>query len=182
VEVTEGYLLDNNIISILVQPADPRYPGVRANFDAIKDDSPIILPVIALAEIEFGLAIGTDNQEQAMAIREFFSEYPDHYGVGDNTIEFYALLRSQIWRDYGTRKKKRNGFEEKRPEELVDRVTGQSLGIDERDLLIASVAAEYRLVLATNDQKEGMKRIERAAKTLENDGKPVHLRIEYWPH
>jgi predicted nucleic acid-binding protein len=76
---------------------------------------------------------------------------------------------------------KRQGFKEKVPEELIDRVSGQSLGIDEKDLFIASVAAQYRLVLATNDQKEGMRRIERAARTLETAGKPIRLRIEYWP-
>jgi len=74
-EAIEGYLLDNNIISVLLQPADPRYAGIRAKFDAIKH-GPVFLPVIAIAGIEFGLDIGANNQEQTKALRNFFSEYP----------------------------------------------------------------------------------------------------------
>ncbi len=128
-EATEGHLLDNNIISILLQPADSRYKGIRAKFDAIKD-GPIFLPVIAIAEIEFGLDIGAGNREQARALRNFFTEYPHHLPVDDHTIEPYALLRAQIWRDHATPRKSRGGFEEKLPEQLTDRATGQSLGID----------------------------------------------------
>jgi len=137
--------------------------------------------VIAVAEIEFGLETAPPgvNETQVRALREFIRRYPKR-GIGEHTVEPYVLLRAQIWRDHATPRKKRSGYEEKRPEELEERVTGKSLGIDERDLLIASIAAEYRLVLVTNDQKEGMKRIERAANKLEADGKPIRLRIEYW--
>ena len=58
--------------------------------------------------------------------------------------------------------------------------TGKELGIDERDLLIASVAAQYNLVLATIDQNEGMKRIEAAAASLAAKGSRIALRISYW--
>jgi predicted nucleic acid-binding protein len=104
-----------------------------------------------------------------------------HLGIDDNTVEPYSLLRAQLWRLHGTRKKGKRRYTEKRPEELFDRVTGKELGVDERDLLIASVAVQYGLVLATNDQNPGMKRIEEAARRLEEDGKPMHLRIDYWP-
>jgi len=84
-----------------------------------------------------------------------------------------------LWRDHGTRKGRR--YKEKVPEDLVERVSGKSLGIDEKDLLIASVAVQYNLILATNDQNPGMKRIEEAARKLEAAQEPVHMRIEYWP-
>jgi predicted nucleic acid-binding protein len=67
------------------------------------------------------------------------------------------------------------------PEALIERISGKSLGIDERDLLIASIAVQYNLILTTNDQNEGMKRIKEAAEKLEADGEPVRLRVEYWP-
>lgn len=60
-------------------------------------------------------------------------------------------------------------------------MSGKSLGIDERDLLIASIAVQYNLILATNNQNEGMKRIEKTAQKLETEEKPVRLRIAYWP-
>lgn len=178
-EAVDGYLLDNNIISILARPNDPRYSEISANFQAIRPGA-VFLPVIAIAEIEFGMMPSrAANEEQKNALRDFFRQYPLHLPVEDNTIEPYALLRAQLWRDHGTRK--RRGYREKDPIDLIDRVSGKSLGIDERDLLIASIAVQYNLILATNDQKMGMKRIEAAAQKLAAAGEPVHLRIEYWP-
>ncbi len=175
----EGYLLDTNIISLLVRPNDPIHAAIRANFATVSV-GPIFLPVIALAEIEFGLAkSGVASQGQAETLRAFFHQYPMHLGVDDNTVEPYALLRAQIWRSHGTPSGR--GHKEKVPEELTDRVSGKALGIDERDLLIASVAAQYTLVLVTNDQNEGMMRIEQAARELEAAGQPIRLRIDYWP-
>jgi len=179
VETVHGYLLDNNIISILARPRDTRYPEISANFQAIHQ-GPVFLPVIAIAEIEFGMMLsGASNEEQKRALRHFFAQYPHHLPIDDNTIEPYAMLRAQLWREYGTQKRRR--YKEKVPETLVERVSGKSLGIDERDLLIASIAVQYTLILATNDQNVGMKRIEAAAQTLAAAGEPVDLRIEYWP-
>ena len=178
-EEIAGYLLDNNIISILVTPGDPRYPHVLTDFQMLTE-APVFLPVIAIAEIEFGMAKAERaNEEQRSKVREFFRRYPNHLGVSDDTIEPYTLMRAQLWRDYATPRTR--GHTEKLPEELVDRVSGQSLGIDERDLLIASVAAQYNLVLVTNDTRQGMKRIEAIALELEAAGRPISLRVEYWP-
>jgi predicted nucleic acid-binding protein len=179
VETVDGYLLDNNIISILARPSDSRYPGISADFQAIRPGS-VFLPVIAIAEIEFGMRLSSSsNEEQKKDLRDFFTQYPLHLPIDDNTIEPYAMLRAQLWRDHGTRK--RRGYKEKVPEDLAERVSGKSLVIDERDLLIASIAVQYNLILATNDQNIGMKRIEEAVRKLEAAGAPVHLRIEYWP-
>jgi predicted nucleic acid-binding protein len=179
VEDIAGYLLDNNIISILVTPSDRRYQGVLANFEAL-GEAPVFLPVIGIAEIEFGMAKAERaNDTQRGQIRAFFRRYPNHLGIDDATVEPYALIRVQVWREHATAKAR--GHQEKVPEELLDRVSGQSLGIDERDLLIASVASQYGLVLVTNDQGQGMRRIEAAALKLQADGKPVCLRVEYWP-
>lgn len=179
-EATDGYLLDTNIILLLFMPRDPRHLGVSVSFQAVKQ-GPVFLPVIAIAEIESGIARYTGTrEEEKRAVRNFFLEYPLHLPIDDNTIEPYALIRAQLWRDHGT-KKNRGGYKEKVPEELVERISGKSLGIDERDLLIASIAVQYNLILATNDQNQGMKRIEESTRKLEADGKPAHLRIEYWP-
>ncbi len=178
---TSGYLLDNNIISILAQPSNPRHAPMKQRFEAL-GDAPVFLPVIAIAEIEFGMVkTKTPDATQQAAVRQFFADYPLHLGIDDDTIEPYSLIRSQIWHDHATPKGSGGTHKEKQPEDLTDRVSGKSLGIDERDLLIASTAAQYGLVLVTNDSNEGMKRIEKAAQKLELDGKPVHLRIEQWP-
>ena len=168
----EGYLLDNNVISILMRPNEPRYPKVKARFDGL-GASPVYLPVIAIAEIEYGMAKAENPDErQRDAVRRFFAEYPIHLAVDDDTIEPYALIRAQLWKDHGTKGKL--------PEEWVHRESGKLLGIDERDLLIASVAAQYSLVLATCDQNRGMTAIDAAAAKLEQAGAPIRLRISYW--
>jgi len=64
------------------------------------------------------------------------------------------------------------------PEDRFERITGKQLGIDERDLLIASVAIQYGLVLVTADKK--MKPIIDAAQELEFQGKDIHLRWADW--
>jgi predicted nucleic acid-binding protein len=180
-ETVDGYILDTNIISIVCRSSDQHYAAVRANLRATA--GPVFLPIIALAEIEFGLAKSTGYSEaQARALQEFLRRYSQHLGIDDNTVEPYAHLRAQLWRDHGTVKETGKGHKERLPEELFDRVSGQSLGIDERDLLIAAVAAQYSLVLATNDSGQSMQRIREAAEKLEIAGdKAVHLRIEYWP-
>ena len=135
--------------------------------------------MIAIAEIEFGMA-KADNVDEAQRdeVREFFQRFPQHLGFQDSTVEPYAQLRAQLWRTYGTREKR--GHKERVPEDLFDRITGTQLGVDERDLLIASVAAENGLILATGDKKSGMRRIEEAARKLQEEGKSVNLRIDYW--
>jgi len=178
---TSGYLLDNNIISILAQPNNPRHAPMKHRFEAL-GDAPVFLPVVAIAEIEFGMVKAkTPDAVQQAAVRQFFVDYPLHLAIDDNTVEPYALIRSQIWHDHGTPKGKGSSHKEKQPEDLTERTSGKSLGIDERDLLIAATAAQYGLVLVTNDSNEGMKRIESAAQKLELAGKPVQLRIEIWP-
>jgi len=175
----DGYLLDNNVISILMRrQKDPRYPHVRAKVDAL-GESPICLPVIAMAEIEYGMAKAEiPDAEQRDNVRRFFAEYPHHLGVDDHTIEPYSLIRAQLWKDHATRMKR--GHKERLPEELVHRESGKLLGIDERDLLIARVAAQYNLVLATCDHNCGMTAIEAAAAKLQQAGHPIILRISYW--
>ena len=78
----------------------------------------MFLPVIAIAEIEFGMMLSTvSNEEQKRNLRNFFTQYPLHLPIDDNTIEPYALIRAQLWREYGTRKKRR--YKERVPEAFV---------------------------------------------------------------
>lgn len=173
-----GYLLDNNIISILARSSDPRYATVADRLTAV-DNSPVFLPVIAIAEIEFGMAKAVNpNQRQQAEMRAFFSNFPLPLSFDQHTVEPYALVRAELWRRYATSKKR--GHKEKLPEELIDRETGKELGIDERDLMIAGIAIQYNLVLATADRNHGMIRIEEAAVALEACGEPVHLVVDDW--
>jgi len=174
----DGHLLDTNIISVLANPKNVRRADYVQKVSVLEH---IWLPVIAIAEIEFGMAkVEVPDQGQKEQIRQFLHGFPQPLGIGINTIEPYAKLRAQLWKAYATPKKNKRGHIEKLPEELFDKITGDSLGIDERDLLIASIAAENGLILVTNDSNPGMKRIEKAAQDLQTAGESVNLKISYW--
>lgn len=173
-----GYVLDNNVISVLARPKDSRHALAAAHFARI-GDSPVFLPVIAVAEIEDGLAKAkAPDLAQQASLREFIASFPPPLAIDRFTVEPYALLRAELWRAHATRKTR--GYKEKLPEELTDNLTGKELGIDERDLLIASTAAQYNLILATMDRNSGMQAIEEAAERLKAAGEPVSLRVEDW--
>lgn len=173
-----GYLLDNNIISILARTSDPRHATVGERLAAV-GDSPVLLPVIAIAEIEFGMAKAEHpDQKQQAKMRVFFANFPHALSFDRHTVEPYSLVRAELWRRHATPKTR--GHKEKLPEELIDRTTGKELGIDERDLMIVSIAIQYNLILATVDRNPGMVRIEEAAAALEGRGEPVHLVVEDW--
>jgi len=165
------YLLDTNIISYLARPECAQYYNVKRHLSQVDSPERVLLPVIAIAEIEFGIARAGPllSDELKDVLRKFFESYPLHLGIDDNTVEPYSLVRAGLWR------KSRGG---KLPEDRFERVTGKQLGIDERDLLIASVAIQYGLVLVTADKK--MKPIIDAARELEMQGKDVYLRWADW--
>ncbi len=167
------YLLDTNIISYLARPECAKYYNVKRHLSQVDSPERVLLPVIAIAEIEFGIAWAGPllSDELKDVLRKFFESYPLHLGIDDNTVEPYSLVRAELWRRYGGKKKKV-------PEELFEKVTGKQLGIDERDLLIVSVAIQYGLVLVTADKK--MKPIIDAARELEFQGKDIHLRWADW--
>lgn len=170
---TNGYLLDTNIISYLAKPNCPQYNNVKRHLSKLDGDERVMLPVIAIAEIEFGIAkAGNElSDELRDVLRKFFESYSFHLGIDDNTVEPYSLVRAELWRRYGGKKKKV-------PEELFEKITGKQLSIDERDLLIASVAIQYGLVLVTADDK--MKPIIDAARELELQGENIYLRVTNW--
>lgn len=166
-----GYLLDTNIISYLARPESEQHKNVKAHLSKLGNDEPVMLPVIAIAEIEFGIARAGRNLSTELkdVLRKFFESYPFHLGIDDYTVEPYSLVRAELWRKSGGGKL---------PEDRFERVTGKQLGIDERDLLIASVAIQYGLVLVTADRK--MKPIIDAAGELEKQGQDVYLRWTDW--
>jgi predicted nuclease of predicted toxin-antitoxin system len=82
---------------------------------------------------------------------------------------------------HGTPAGKRSKFAERHPEELIEKVTGKELGIDEPDLIIASIALVQNLILVTSDSGTGMTRVKEAAERAFHDGKfPIQLRTENW--
>jgi predicted nucleic acid-binding protein len=176
--MSDGYLLDTNVISALADTTRPDHAPTSQRLAAI-GDSPVLVPVMAIAEISFGMAKAANLAPQKRTeMQAFFAKYL-HLPVDDGTVEPYSLVRAEVWRLFATPQKR--GHKEKRPEDLLDKVTGKEIGIDEPDLLIASVALEHNLVLVTHDDKEGMKRIKEASERVFQRGEfPVQLRTENW--
>lgn len=100
--MADAYLLDNNVISTLVRPTNSRYPAVKVKLSAI-DRASIALPIIAIGEIEFGMAkTTTADPVQQAAVRQFFKDHPWHIGIGSGTIQPYSLVRAKLWQLFGT--------------------------------------------------------------------------------
>ena len=172
----ETYLLDTNIISDLADAESDNHSACMAHLQAaVRAGDHILLPVMAIAEIEFGLRKGGNPQsEDARRVRDFLQKYPLPLPFDDDSVAPYALIRSKVLHLHPQPRKK------KRPEEWCDRVTGKELGIDERDLIIASAAVQYNVVLVTDDRNSGMRTIHEASKVLAEEGHHIELRIENW--
>lgn len=182
----DGYLFDNNIISVAGKRSDSRY-SVIENLIRELGDSPVFLPTMALGEIEFGMATVVPRPNPDFARDEllaFFARFPK-LGFGEHTVEPYAKLRARIWRDWATPKIKQGhhrGYIEKKPENLqaIGRVYGNDLRIDERDLIIVSISIEYQLIFITNDRNSEMEPIRKAAATLLQEGQIPWFCMEHW--
>lgn len=88
--------------------------------------------------------------------------YKNIRDIDKDTTEHYASIRAELFRRYAPRNAK-NRAKQVRPERLMDKTTGQFLGIQENDLWIAAIAAEYKMVLVTDDR---MARIQEVAPNL----------------
>jgi len=163
-------------------PSHPAHDAVLTHI--ARKRSLIFIPSLVVAEIEFGLQTAkrplSDAAESAHAeVRQFMADYPQRE-FGEFTVEPYSLIRAEVWRQNATLKASGRGYKEKHPEELIDRVTGLEIGIDEKDLQIAAIAVEYNCYLATVDRNAKMLRIEAAANALRARGEPVNLRVDDW--
>ncbi|MBC8273548.1 MAG: hypothetical protein H8E40_01050 [Chloroflexi bacterium] len=105
------------------------------------------------------------QQQVRENINSYVSVTLDRY-----TAECYgqvrAILFKKYWFPYNKNKKTQY------IEDLVDDVTGKSLGIQENDLWIVSVAVQYNYVLVTGDKAIGMQRVVEAAS--------YQTRTQYW--
>ena len=150
--MSAGYLLDTNIVAYWFDTRRPQHERVVHHIQELPETTPLVISAIALGEIEFGLHVAqaeTPNQE---ALRAFINtNLPMVLNVTKATRIYYGSLRAGVFEKYAPNVKRRRGL---RPEQLIDPVTSQELGIKENDLWIAAQALEYNLVLVTNDTME----------------------------
>lgn len=178
--MSDVYLLDTNVISDLTDETRAGHPALYARFSSATPKQ-VLLPSMAIAEIKFGFAKAPDLRPDKRAKIESFISRFEQVPFDEFCVEPYAVVRAELWKMHGTPAGKRSKFVERHPEELTDKVTGKELGIDEPDLIIASIALVQNLILVTSDAGMGMTRVKAAAEKVFRDGKfPVQLRTENW--
>jgi tRNA(fMet)-specific endonuclease VapC len=162
-----GYLLDCNTISAYFHEVESVVERVRQ----IPPECFGLISVITLGEIQFGHSITqTTNQTIRDEYEAFIEEhFPFPVEITRDTSKYYGLIRAEIFRAHGPQKKTNK---HNRPETLCDRITGDSLEIDENDLWLAAQAAERGMVLVSNDR---MVRIRAAALAA-----GIRLNYENW--
>ncbi len=180
----DAYLLDTNVICALADANHANHIPVRQHFQQV-DPQIVLLPTMAVAEIEFGMARAANvKPEKREELRQFIRRF-EQLPFDENAVRPYSIVRAELWKMHGKTRPKGKRLEpewvEYHPEQLCDKVTGDELGIDEPDLIIASVAMAQNLVLVTNDGRAGMPRVKEAAEKAYQAGLfPVQLRSENW--
>jgi predicted nucleic acid-binding protein len=171
--MTDAYLLDTNVICTLVDANRETHEAAVKRLELARDF--VLLPSPAIGEIEFGMTKAPNlRPDKRLVLRNFIADF-------EHCVLPYATVRAEIWRSHGTPKSRHGTHKERRPEELLDKITGAELGIDEPDLMIASIALAQNLVLVTDDRNAGMARVKQAADAVFQKGLfPIQLRIENW--
>ena len=158
----DGYLLDTSAASILWNARHPDHEIIRAFFQE-KSRSPVWVSIIALGEIEYGLKVMPQMDEDSQnEVRKRMSEYA-YLDVNKHTVEPYSNLRSALFTKYSPRNK-RGRLRIKWPEDLHERTSAKELGIQENDIWIAAQAVQYNLMLVSGDY---MRRIQEVSISLE---------------
>ncbi|MBN2240034.1 MAG: type II toxin-antitoxin system VapC family toxin [Dehalococcoidales bacterium] len=165
--VFDVYLLDTNVASIVWDTIHPNHSSIFKKFKKLPDDRVVICSVTN-AEIEFGLrSTSNPNDEKQQIVRDNMNTYfPVQIDV--HTAENYGQIKANLFSKFWPKHKKKPRY----IEEMVDEVTGKSLGIQENDLWIVSVAVQYNYIFITTDKAGGMKRIVEAANYAD--------RTEFW--
>lgn len=149
------YLVDTNVVSFFYDHSRPQHAAV-ANRIAALGDAHFFVSAITLGEIEFGYAANHNEQSAREAMLRFVEERFSVLDVTRTTAPVYGDLRSRLFERFVPQVakdgSKRRGFAGIRPEQMVDPVTSQALGIQENDLWIAAQALEMNLILATGDK------------------------------
>lgn len=169
----EAYLFDTNFVSALIDGRNDHHDEAN-KFLVDKAASSFWCSIIAFAEIEYGLKIAPlindDLHKSIRAELSKFSQATNLLAPNRHTIQSYSSLRAELFKRYSPRDK-RGRLTKKWPEDLHDRTTSKTLGIQENDIWLAAQAIERNLVLVTNDS---MRRIAEVSQSLD-DPLIIHL-------
>ncbi len=161
-----GYLLDTNIVSYWFHAERPEHERVLQRPQQLPVGTPLAVSAITLGEIEYGLRVLDTSPDYEAELTEFIQEqFPMVLSVTATTRIDYGSIRARLFRKYAPGELRQKV---RRPEQLVDPVTGSTLGIQENDLWIAAQAVEHNLVLVSNDRLTHIREV------------APELRVENW--
>lgn len=150
----DGYLLDTCVVSALLDGQHKNYQNVRLSDEAIESGAPRFVSRITIAELTFGFALHEASTGQPHPRAEEMMVRAQEFGIREITkhtgVE-YAELRKNLAVTHLP-----NLICSARPrwiDQWVDRVTQETLQIDENDLWICAQARECNLTLFTTDEK-----------------------------
>jgi predicted nucleic acid-binding protein len=149
----KAYLLDTNIASALWDQLDSDH-GDALHFvtTAASAGDLVFVSRVTIGEIEYGYKLYTSADPARRAEADAaMRAYKAIREVNKNTTEHYANIRAALFRQFAPRDSK-NRIKNVRPEKLVDKTTGQELGIQENDIWIAGIAVENNMILVTDDR------------------------------
>lgn len=150
----DGYLLDTNHVRYWFD----NHPKVTDRLKQLPPGTPLRISVVTVGEMEYGHRV--ESPAGLTGVQSDFQKFvgtvlPVVISVTSSTTPFYGEIRARLFERFAPRKK-RSGL---RPEQLVNPVTGQLLGIQENDVWLAAQAWERNLVLVTNDSMSHVSKV-----------------------
>jgi predicted nucleic acid-binding protein len=164
------FLLDTQTIRYWYDTGCRQHPTVVANIESLQRQLEsrahkphLLISVISLGEIEYGHRVNPSSKPSVQAeYLEFVREQlPDRLEVTEDATPVFGELRKRLFDRYAPGEKRRPKM---RPEQLVDPITSEELGIQENDLWLCAQAAAHGMVLVTND---AMRRIREVSQGME---------------
>ena len=149
-----GYLVDTSILSVYLDPGNPRHRGLADALGGLAPGSALHVSAIALGEIEFGVNVAQMiTRERLAGLEAMLSAARRHLvlDVSKQTARFYAEIKAHVAHRYLASTLRRD--RPKYVEDWIDRATGKALAIDENDLWMCAQAKERDLTLLTADRR-----------------------------
>ncbi len=149
------FLLDTCVLSALLHERRAQDPKVQKFLESIVPERDVLyVSPIAIAEIKYGykVCLAGDEARKLLTI-EKLRQYRC-VPINEHTTDDYARVRAALFRKYGTPETKRGlkTIKERHPEDLIDRSTAKSLGIQENDLWSVACALQYNMIFVTSDK------------------------------
>lgn len=149
--VEKGYLLDTNVASAANYANSAEHNKVQNWLGTLGSNDITYISAVSLAEIEYGLNLKPLSARDKAKVRSLLAPY-EILEIDRHTAKVYGEIRADIFNKYSPRNK-RGRVKKKYVEDLLERTSGKSLGIQENDLWIVSVAVQHNMEFVTFEKR-----------------------------